>query len=637
MWIGTGSNNATPNYYFDGYMAEVNFVGGQALPPTAFGAINKENGVWAPITYTGTYGLNGFRLTFNNTTSTTTLGYDSSGNGNNWTTNNISLTAGSTYDSMIDSPSKFPGSSYGVGNYAVLNAASVGADCTLSGGNLGMAYGSSGTRNATMATIGMPSGKWYAEFSYTGGSTPEPIVGISSKASSTDMPNYPGYNAYGWGYYIDGTKYNNGSSSAYGATWTTNDVIGIAFDADAGSLTFYKNGASQGVAFTGLTSSPYYFAIGDGAATSTFTGWFNFGQRPFAYTPPTGFKSLCTQNLPNVSIYNGANYMAATTYTGNGSTNTVTNTVNGISFAPGLVWNKNRTNAASHELYDTVRGATNRLCSNLTQAEDVISGVTAFNSNGYALGSGTGSNNNGDSFVGWQWKAGGTAVTNTAGSITSQVSANTTAGFSVATFTTPSSFTNATVGHGLGATPSFIITKPRNVSGGWPVWHTSIGLNNFLSLSTTAASVSSSQSFVGVSSTTFTMGSSSWWQSGVTDFVAYCFAAIAGYSAFGSYTGNGSTDGPFVYCGFRPRYVLIKRTDDVGYWAIGDSARNPYNVTGLELFTNVSDAEANDSPVYDFLSNGFKLRCTYASRNASGGTYIYAAFAENPFQNALAR
>jgi hypothetical protein len=180
-------------------------------------------------------------------------------------------------------------------NYCVFNAASVGTDATLSGGNLNISYGSGGTRNATMGTMGMSSGKWYAEFGFTSGSFP--MFGISSKASSTDMPNYPGYNAFGWGYFVDGDKYSNGVNTAYGAAWTTTDVIGVAFDADAGSLTFYKNNVSQGVAFTGLTSGPYFFATGDGGGAATWSGWANFGQRPFTYTPPSGFVALNTYNL----------------------------------------------------------------------------------------------------------------------------------------------------------------------------------------------------------------------------------------------------------------------------------------------------------------------------------------------------
>ena len=642
--------------YFDGYMAEVNFIDGQALTPSSFGSINATTGVWQPARYTGSYGTNGFYLKFNNGISTTTLGNDSSGNNNNWTTNNISLTAGSTYDWMIDSPTSYAGSSYGVGNYCVMNAVSIGSDCTLSDGNLGVAYGSSGTIKSTMATIGMSSGKWYCEFSITGGSSPSPAIGISSKASASDMPEYIGYTANGWGYYIDGTKRNNavgGGSSAYGATWTTGDIIGIAFDANAGSLTFYKNGTSQGVAFTGLTSGPYYFGVGDGGGVPTFTSWFNFGQRPFAYTPPSGFKSICTQNLPAPAIYNGANHMAATTYTGNGSTQSISNAVNSVSFQPGLVWIKNRSGTNSHQLADSVRGVTKYLFSDAMLAEETRTNqITAFSSTGFSLDSGAAVNTSANNFVGWQWKAGGTAVTNTSGSIISQVSANTTAGFSVVTYTGTGSA--ATIGHGLGVAPSFVIVKWRSGGSnqGWPVYHVTQGNQAYLALNSTAAVVTSYPTMwnsTTPTSTVFSVGTGeTWTNNSAWTYVAYCFAAIAGYSAFGSYTGNGSADGPFVYCGFRPRFIMLKSSSiggSAGYdWIIQDTARSPINLADQKLTANTANAENIDSGGgstsgfwYDILSNGFKIRNAGGGQNANGSTYIYAAFAESPFSLSLAR
>ncbi len=278
-----------PTRFLDGYMTEINFIDGQALTPSSFGTFNSY-GVWQPITYGGSYGTNGFYLPFSNATSTTTLGYDFSPNGNNWTTNNISLTAGATYDSMTDVPTL---TSATAANYCTLNPLENPAGFTLSGGNLDMS-GANAWRG-TRATIGVTSGKWYWEYVHTsataGGGT-----GISTQAGYTwaQMATAdPGTYSGGWIYIYTGQKGNSNSYVAYGAAFTQNDVIGVAFDADAGTLVFYKNGVSQGTAYTGLTSGPYFPTDGGAFGGNVY----NFGQRPFAYTPPSGFVALNTFNL----------------------------------------------------------------------------------------------------------------------------------------------------------------------------------------------------------------------------------------------------------------------------------------------------------------------------------------------------
>jgi hypothetical protein len=281
------------------------------------------------------------------------------------------------------------------------------------------------------------------------------------------------------------------------------------------------------------------------------------------------------------------------------------------------------------------------LFSNLTDAEDVgDSNLTAFNSNGFTAGSGGNFNTSGQTYVGWQWRASNaTAVTNTAGTITSSVSASTTAGFSVVTYT-GNATSGATVGHGLGVAPSMIILKIRSTTGNWPVYHVSTGNTKALYLDLTNGQ---GGDFTGAwnnttpTSTVFTLGNSTETNANTGTFVAYCFAQVAGYSAFGSYTGNGSADGSFVYLGFRPRLVMIKRTDTTANWFIFDTARDTYNAAGLELYPNLSNAEADGRPDLDILSNGMKMRSTATGQNASGGTYIYACFAENPFKYANAR
>lgn len=623
----------------DGYMAEVNFIDGQALTPSSFGAFDATSGVWQPTKYSGTYGTNGFYLKFSDTTSTTTLCYDYSGNSNNWTPNNISLTAGSTYDSMLDSPTNYDNGGNGVGNYAVLNPLA-GISGTVADGNLGLTTSTS-DYSTRISTIGVTAGKWYFEatqLSYSGNNQPAVAIVNPSFAITGDLGA-----ANSWAYYgRDGNKYTSGSGSAYGATYGNNDVIGVAFDADAGTLTFYKNNTSQGTAFTGLTSGPYFFAIGDTQGSSSSVFVVNFGQRPFAYTPPTGFKALNTQNLSAPSIVNGASYMAATPYTGVSGGGSVVNSVNGIGFQPDFVWMKCRSVARNHELADSVRGTPYALFSNLTNAEVSDTRVSSFNSNGFNYGANSNSANAGDTFIGWQWKAGGTAVTNTAGSITSQVSANTTAGFSVVTYTGTGA--NATVGHSLGIAPSMVIVKARANATGWVVGHAYLNggsspWNYYLSLESTAAQGSTNLTWnnTAPTSSVFSLGSGSGTNPSST-MVAYCFAAIPGYSAFGSYTGNGSADGPFVFLGFRPRWIMIKLTSASGEnWEIYDTSRGPYNLYTPDLYANLSNAEGTNSNRFDILSNGLKIRSANGGVNNSGGTYIYAAFAENPFKISRAR
>jgi len=629
--------------YFDGYLTEINFIDGQALTPASFGVTDSVTGVWNPIRYSGTYGNNGFYLNFKDPTSTTTIGYDYSGNSNNWTANNISVTAGTTYDSMVDVPIGY-GSDTGVGgelrgNYCTLNPLFSGG--TLASANLDFSS-SAATRTAT-STFAIPtSGKWYWEVTVTAvGNSFQ--IGIGGQNSSTT--NYLGSSSDAYSYSSNAVTYNNGSSSSYGATYTTNDVIGVAYDADAATLVFYKNNTSQGTAFSSL-SGTFFPAVSYGSSSGSGSCVMNFGQRAFTYTAPTGFKALCTQNLPVPTILNGANYMAATTYSGTGATQTVSNAVNSISFQPDFAWFKCRSTATNNVLHDVLRGTGGlyRLFSDLTNAESTTGdGFSALASNGFTLdstGSGGDVNTSGRTYVSWQWKGGGAGVSNTAGSITSTVSANTTAGFSILTYTGTGA--TATIGHGLGAVPSMMIMKKRSAAGAWKVYHTVLGNTKILEMNAVDGAQTSSTYWNNTSptSTLITVGSNGDINASGETYVSYCWTAIAGYSAFISYTGNGSGDGPFVYCGFRPRYLMIKRYDASGdpWWVI-DSTRSPYNQTILALRPNSSNAEdSGGNANFDFLANGFKARTSGGGNgNESGATYIVAAFAENPFNISRAR
>jgi len=634
--------------YNNGYMTEINFIDGQALTPSSFGMTNPQTGQWIPLKYSGTYGTNGFYLNFKDATSTTTLGYDYSGNANNWTTNNFSVTAGAGNDSLTDVPTPWTpynttGDVGGVvrGNYATLNPLFNPTDTTLSNGNLKITTGST-DNGLCLATIGVYSGKWYWEVLLDEVSGDGTFIGITT--AGIPILNYLGEFSGSYSYAsFNGQKYNSGSGTSYGATYATNDIVGVAFDADAGTLTFYKNGASQGTAYSSIPAGTYFPGYSDASTTGTEQATFNFGQRPFAYTPPTGFRSLCTTNLPATAIgfgltNQGNNYFDATTYTGNGAN--PQNIVNSAGMAPDLVWTKSRSAVGDNFLADSLRGAGNILRSNLTAAEAVgTGGIQTLNTNGFGVNGNQ--NDSGVTYVGWQWRASNAAgVTNTAGTITSTVSANTTAGFSVVTYTGVGN-AGDTVGHGLGVAPRMIIIKWR--TGGttqdWIVYHASIGATKFLELNTTDAEATSSTRFndTAPSSTVFTLGTNSTVNASTYTYVAYCFAAVPGYSAFGSYTGNGSADGPFVYLGFRPRYVMIKRTDSTSDWTIYDTSRSTYNQMNLALYANLSNAEGTTIIVIDTVSNGIKIRNSNADTNASGGTYIYAAFAEFPFQFANAR
>ena len=620
--------------YLDGYLTEINFIDGQALTPSSFGSINTTTGVWQPIKYTGTYGANGFYLNFGNNASTTTLGYDTSGNSNNWTTNNISLTAGSTYDSMTDVPTL---TSATASNYAVLNP--VNTNATLSSANLNYSSPSSAPAPA-YSTIGMTSGKWYYEYQVTSTNC---IVGVWGNGNA-GMPT-GAYPTYYWDIGASSAialvlEKTSGSASGTLGNLAANDVYGVALDIDNTTIYFYKNNSLvqtvTGMTFTGAL----FFVCGSYSGGTSASGNANFGQRPFAYTPPTGFVALNTYNLPTPTISNGANYMAATTYTGTGSTLTISNSTNnlaGITFQPDFVWVKGRSGATDHALYDSVRGTTLDLVSNSTAAETTqTTGLTAFGSTGFTVGALAKMNTSAATYVGWQWKAGGTSSSNTSGSITSTVSVGATQGFSVVTYTGTGA--NATVGHGLGVAPSMIICKSRSSTYNWVVYHVSLGNTANLKLNTTDAQTTgatTSWNNTSPTSTVFSLGSSLLGND-TNPMVAYCFAAVAGYSAFGGYTGNGSTDGPFVYLGFRPRWIMWKRTDLANDWIINDTSRDTYNAMQLNLLPDSSQAESTAVHM-DALSNGFKVRASSADVNASSGTYIYAAFAENPFKNALAR
>jgi hypothetical protein len=548
-------------------------------------------------------------------------------------------------DSLVDSPTNY-GTDTGAGsevrgNYATLNPLDNGGGLTLTNGNLD-ASNSASAHNGARATIQLPSsGKWYFEGTIETLSGGANAVGVSTTASSN-----PGLTASGT-YFIDVDttsiyKFKDGSNLA---TLTgigspaVGSVLQIAYDADAQKLWIGHNNnwASSG--------NP---AAGTNEAFSSVSGVFptvaeygsskiniNFGQRPFAYTAPSGFKALCTTNLEPPTIADGSTAMDVALYTGNGSTQTIS----GLNFSPDLVWIKKRSDDRDHCLCDVVRGTSKRLRSNTTDAETTESVVTAFNSNGFDIGSDAGVNASSGTYVAWTWDAGSSTVTNPDGSIPSQVRANASAGFSVVTYTGTGS--NATVGHGLGVAPQMMIVKRRSTTDDWAVYHSAIGATKFLYLNLTSAQDTASTRWqdTAPSSTVFSIGTSGQVNGSGSTYVAYCFAPVSGYSSFGSYTGNGSADGPFVYTGFRPRWIMWKNSGSGNDWRIVDTTRGNYNlVNSAYLYPNIDGVEnTNANDAMDILSNGFKFRTSAEPSNASGFTYVYAAFAEHPFATARAR
>ena len=330
-------------------------------------------------------------------------------------------------------------------------------------------------------------------------------------------------------------------------------------------------------------------------------------------------------------------YFHTRLYSGNGSTQSITNDANAGNFKPDWLWIKERTSTSQHFLFDSTRGVGKYLHSDSTSLEGNDVHNTSFDSNGFGVGQQNGTNENSQTYVAWQWKAnGGTTSSNSDGTITSTVQANTTAGFSIVTYT-GNGTSGATIGHGLNSAPEWTIIKRRSDTEAWPVWHTAFGSaqSNVRLNGTDVVDTSSSGMFNNTfpTSSLITLGNGNFVNTNTETYVAYCFSEVKGYSKFGSYTGNGNADGAFIYTGFKVAWLMIKRTDSAQNWILTDNTRNTFNVASKRLFPNLSDAEATSSGTNDFdlLSNGFKCRTNHVEINTSGGTYIYFAFAENPF------
>ena len=636
--IGVGQDSGGLEQYFKGYMAEMHFIDGVQLDASYFGYTDDQTGIWRPKRYTyGNYGTHGFYLDFLNTSGTTatTLGRDKSGNPNNFTPNNFSVSANLTNDSMPDTPSK---------NFCTLNGLNATSSFNFGSFDGGLVFDQSSNDQAITGTFGVTSGKWYWEVYKNASQNPE--IGIETliqrySAQSTGSSNTEVAFITNGGNLRNGnggTASITGGSAQTGAGW-----IRIACDMDNKKIWFsdtsgnYFNsgnpatGTNEAFDFSSVSVAdgwtPYLY-MGTGSGHNCYINFGQFDLNSFSSNIPTGFKTLNSKNLiPDVpSIIRPQKHFETLLYTGTGSSNSVT----GLEFSPDFIWAKRRdTDGHHHLLIDTIRGGSKSLSTNLTDAENSNANRDmTFLANGIRWNSNTGNANaSGGTYVAWCWKAGGTAVSNTEGTITSQVSANKKAGFSIVTYTGDGS-SGKTVGHGLDATPVISIRKKRDASSDWFVHYTFVdGTMDFVKLNSTTGDANSSLS--AFTSTTLPVDDNT------NQYVSYCWHDVPGYSKFGRYTGNGSSDGTFVHLGFRPAWLLVKNVSSAYNWILMDSTRSTKNPMNDYFLPDSDSAEGTNSTTIqiDFLSNGFKWRGSSSGNNyinKSGDIFIYMAFAEQP-------
>jgi len=627
-----------PIAYFDGYLAEVNWINGQALTPSSFGQTDSATGVWIAKKYVGTYGTNGYYLKFADASAATAaaIGKDSSGNGNNWTPSGISVTSGGTFDQMTDTPTL---------NYPVLSPLDKSSAVTFQAATLGITGGTAGggsTFSQTAMTFNLPTtGKWYFEFKRDTSGADSNQFGANITRNNRGGNGWPatrgnlglsGYYSFEYGFIVtpetNNLQWRNNfivtgtsvATNSISSGTSTTAVFGFVVDCDNSLAYLYENGSlktnSNGITFVHPGADAVVAIFKSDHIVSV-----NFGQQPFLYSAPTGFKALNSTNLPTPSIKKGSLFFDATTRTGTGASASVSS----LGFQPDLVWIKSRSAATNHNLFDSSRGATVGIITTGGPAEYTdANSLTAFNSAGYTLGndaSSRGVNINTNTYVDWAWKKGATP------------------GFDIVTYT--GNGANRTIEHSLGAAPAFMAVKSRSGSplDEWFNFHKSLGATKYIRWGQSGTEQTSSIYWnnTAPTSSVFSLGTVTAINANGVPFVAYLWSEIEGFSKFGSYIGNGSTDGPFVFCNFRPKLLIIKSVG-VENWPMQDSTRSPFNVVDARLKTNSSDVEAASSVQnVDFLSNGFKIRNTDPEKNSSGGTYIFLAYAENPFKYARAR
>lgn len=621
--LNTAVNNTYPHYittehntagYFSGYLAEINLIDGQALTATNFGMVDTGTGEWVPTSYLGTYGLNGCYVNFSDNSNTTaaTLGKDSAAisgahtAANNWTPFNFSVAAGIGNDSLTDTPTA---------NYPTICASYISANLTLSNANMTVTCNGNASDNYAYSPVGLSSGKWYWEINIDAIGGSNVVMGvfatIPSTMSATPLADAVMYWTAGGGK-ICSPYYAVDSQTGLGSA-TTGDVIGISLDMDNLTVQFYKmpSGAGPRTALgtaEKLVAGKSYYPVFDTYLSGALS--INFGQRSFVVLPPTGFQSINQANLASV-------------------TNQLLN------FQPDLVWIKSKNAAQAHAWYDSSRGVRKDFESNSLLGDTIQStGLQSFDKKGFSVSSLAKLNTAANTYISWCWKKGFTP------------------GFDIVTYSGDGS-NSRTISHGLGVKPAFYITKCRtNYNNGngfndWAAYHKSlpqtgaantngplagylhstgipmVGVGGFCSAPTTSLFAPNQQLYDNVTGETY---------------IAYLFAEVSGFSRMSSYIGNGSADGPFVWCGFRPAFLMVKDVSQSVNWLIYDNTRDNSNVMNSEIFPNTTAAETTALTYdFDFLSNGFKLRRNSTVANSSGDKYIFVAFAEAPFKNARAR
>ena len=576
----------------------------------------------------GPYGLNGIEI---NDVLLTDKFRDNDGHGDTCSASNFSPF---NNDVLHEGPSQ----------YATLNAnAQVGV--TLSNGGLTNTGG-----NDIPSNMGVKTGKFYAEIKIETayGSPNLKHLGVCATGTKTfrhsnnDSHIISNLDAVMIRSDANGPYSYNGNGAITSWTqifsdtddvFTLGDTVGIQLDMDNKFVKFFINGNLR-THYTFITTSAfdkmYFFGRNNGSGITTW----NFGQKPFQYTPPSGFLPLASHNLESASIIRPQKHFGIVLWSGNATSSN--RAISGLEFKPDLVWTKTRNHAYHHVWMDSVRGPSNRLNSDQSFQENNTNGgyLASFDEGGFTWQHGGGSGNvwwneSGKNYIAWCWKAGGTAVTNNDGSIASQVSANQEAGFSIVTFTGTGSA--GTIGHGLGKAPAWVITKRRNAAQAWFTHHVRLNNGHYLRLNDTNAQGGDTNVYPNNMSTTntFAVGGDDGVNGNGSTYVSYCWAEIPGYSKMGSYTGNASTNGPYIDCGFKPAVIIVKRTNDGKSWWMIDNKRNTYNPSGNNIHPNLENTEGTGYDV-DFYNNGFKLRVNGLTTNANGGTFVYIAFADQP-------
>ena len=601
--VGRLSNGTN---YLDAYLAEFYFVDGQKLAPSSFGETNSTTGQWVPKAYTGTFGNAGLFLDFSVAPGTGDgAGTDSSGNDNDLADSGLAAA-----DQMPDSPTD---------NDCTLNPLNKHANVTLSNGNL---YATSSSNWAFVgSTIAIPpTGKFVFEAARTSGTNF--YVGIINAAAATGLDVGTG----DWCMIQVGSgTIDRRIAPAAASTLTTvtapgASIIRIEYDVDTDTIEFFDDGASVYSTTMGIDgSAALYFTI---VPYTSAVGYATFSENDFVGTPTSDFKGLSTSNFSDPTIADPSGSFQTTLYTGDGASSLAVNQGGNSTFDPDFVWIKNRDATDGHCLFDSVRGATKLISSDSTAAETTDADtLLSFDSDGFSVGADVKVNTNTEKYVGWQWIEGATP------------------GFDIVSFT--GNATGRTISHSVGVAPEFMVVKNLADTDNWAVYHTSnttAPATDYLILNTTAATADDATIWNDTvpTSSVFSVGTSSLTNGNTEAMIAYLFAGVEGFSKFGSYTGNGNADGPFVWCGFTPSFILTKNIDTADQWGIRDAARNPFNVTDKLLNPNAATAETSSSTGYiDILSNGFKPRS--ADSNINTQTIIYAAFAETPFKTATAR